>query len=213
MRLELLSGDTIEVFSVTVEIPINPNVLTEDMREQLNKSTKLAILKPDTNITIKNNIVIVNSSRTIGYITHINEKSVFAELHDAHYLKNLYDLFIEPILIDVSKDDVFVIFECYINKDDDKTTKELKNVKIPINDFSAKYNRVKDSKEAFKDTSTYNTVSGVLTAQHGSCIYTTSELSNDQLWNKAGTDKPITKQDVNIKSGASTNGLETLSEV
>lgn len=103
----------------------------------------------------------------------------------------------------MSKDDVFVIFECYIDKDGKKI---LKNAEIPINDSSAKYNRV-------KDTSTYNTISGVLTAPNGGCIYTASELSNDQLWDKAGTDKPITKQDVNIKSGASTNGLETLSEV
>ena len=201
MRLELLSGDTIEVINVTVEIPINPNVLTEDMRKQLNENIKMAILKPDTNITIKNNIVVADPTRTIGYIAHINEKSVFAEIYDAYYLKNLYDLFIEPVLINVSKDDVFVIFECYIDKDDDKN---LKNAEIPINDYSKQHNRIKDSN---------NTVSGVLSTPHGGCVYTTSELSNDQLWNKAGTDKPITKQDVNIKSGASTNGLETLFEV
>lgn len=210
MRLELLSGDTIEVINVTVEIPINPNVLIEDMRKQLNENIKMAILKPDTNITIKNNIVVADPTRTIGYIAHINEKSVFAEIYDAHYLKNLYDLFIEPILINVSKDDVFAIFECYINKDDDKN---LKNAEIPINDSSAEHDRVKEFKEAFKNASKHNTVSGVFTTQYGGCVYTSSELSNDQLWNKAGTDKPITKQDVNIKSGANKNGLETLLEV
>lgn len=80
MRLELLSGDTIEVINVTVEIPINPDVLTEDAREQLNKNVKLAILKPDTNITIKHNIAVSDPTRTIGYINHINEKTVFAEI-------------------------------------------------------------------------------------------------------------------------------------
>ena len=210
MRLELLSGDTIEVISVTVEIPMNPNVLTEEMRDRLNNSVK-PIHKPDTNIAIKNKIATSDPTHIIGYITHINEKSVFAEIYDAHYLKNLYDLFIEPILINVSKDDLFVIFECYIDRDGDKLTKleyskniMPKNSEVTMDDLN---NHDNNSKE------TYNTISGVLTTPHAGRVHEAYGLSNDQLWVKAGTYKPITKQDVNIKSSASKNGLETLLEV
>ena len=38
------------------------------------------------------------------------------------------------------------------------------------------------------------------------------QLSNDDLWCKAGTNEPITRQDINIRASSSNNGLQNLSE-
>lgn len=38
------------------------------------------------------------------------------------------------------------------------------------------------------------------------------QLNDDQLWDKAGTNKPITKNDMGINTSTSMNGLQTLNE-